>query len=132
MTWSFLLVLSIGVVAWLTAAATAVRSVSRIWLRHWVAQQLSGAGTSALYLERPHRMLLTATTAVSFTVFAAGVMIGASARNAPLAVAPGAIGYALVLLVAAQQLGGVGRDLELRLLAALEEARVDAYILLDA
>lgn len=104
MTWSVLLFVSIGVVAWLTAAATAVRSVSRIWLRHWVEQQLSGAGPAALYLERPHRMLLTATTAVSFTVFAAGVLIGASARSAPLAVAPGAIGYALVLLVAGQLL----------------------------
>ncbi|HSA55123.1 MAG TPA: CNNM domain-containing protein [Gemmatimonadaceae bacterium] len=104
MTWSVLLILSIVVVAWLTAAATAVRSVSRIWLRHWVEQQLSGAGTAAMYLERPHRMLLTATTAVSLTVFAAGVMIGASARHAPFAAAPGALVYAFVLLVGGQLL----------------------------
>jgi putative hemolysin len=104
MTWSVLLIASIVVVAWLTAAATAVRSVSRIWLRHWVEQQLSGAGSAALYLERPHRMLLAATTAVALTVFAAGVAIGTSARNAPLAVVPGAIGYLLVLLVAGQLL----------------------------
>lgn len=102
MIWSIVLMLSIVVVAWLTAAATAVRSVSRIWLRHWVEQQLSGASTAALYLERPHRMLLAATTAVSLTVFVAGLAIGATARTAPLAVAPGAVGYALVLLALGQ------------------------------
>lgn len=120
MTWSFLLFVSIGVVAWLTAAATAVRSVSRIWLRHWVEQQLSGAGTAALYLERPHRMLLTATTAVSFTVFAAGVTIGASARSTPLAVLPGALVYALVLLVAGQLLPrAIGRRFATTLIPVL-------------
>ena len=37
-----LLVLGLGMVAVLTAAAAAVRSVSRIWLRHWVEQRLVG------------------------------------------------------------------------------------------
>ena len=99
---STLLLASIVVVAWLTAAATAVRSVSRIWLRHWVEQQLRGSGSAALYLDRPHRMLLAATTAVSLTVFVAGADIGATIRNAPLVVLPTAIAYALVLLVAGQ------------------------------
>lgn len=104
MTTALVLIGSIIVVAWLTAAATAVRSVSRIWLRHWVEQQLSGAGTAALYLERPHRMLLAATTAVSLTVFAAGLAIGATARSTPVAVVPAALGYALALLVLGQLL----------------------------
>jgi putative hemolysin len=104
MMFSTLLLISLGVVAWLTAAATAVRSVSRIWLRHWVEQQLRGSGTAALYLDRPHRMLLAATTAVSFTVFAAGVHIGTTIRSAPLAVLPTALAYAIVLLVAGQLL----------------------------
>jgi putative hemolysin len=52
MTITTLLMLTVGIVAWLTAAATAVRSVSRIWLRHWVEQQLSGSGAAALCLER--------------------------------------------------------------------------------
>jgi len=36
------LVLAVGVVlvAWLTAAATAVRSVSRVWLRRWAEHPL--------------------------------------------------------------------------------------------
>ncbi len=100
--WSTMLLASIAVVAWLTAAATAVRSVSRIWLRHWVEQQLRGSGTAALYLDRPHRMLLAATTAVSLTVFAAGVNIGTSIRSVPLVVLPTAIAYAVALLVAGQ------------------------------
>lgn len=102
MIWSTVLLISIGVVAWLTAAATAVRSVSRIWLRHWVEQQLRGSGTAALYLDRPHRMLLAATTAVSLTVFMAGVDIGNTVRSAPLAVVPTTLAYAIVLLVVGQ------------------------------
>mgnify|MGYP006205813477 CR=1 FL=1 len=31
------------VVAWLNAGAMAVRSASRIWLRHWAEQRLRGA-----------------------------------------------------------------------------------------
>ncbi len=102
MIWSTVLLISIGVVAWLTAAATAVRSVSRIWLRHWVEQQLRGSGTAALYLDRPHRMLLAATTAVSLTVFMAGVDIGNTVRGTPLAVVPTTLAYAIVLLVVGQ------------------------------
>ena len=102
MIWSTVLLISIGVVAWLTAAATAVRSVSRIWLRHWVEQQLRGSGTAALYLDRPHRMLLAATTAVSLTVFMAGVDIGNTVRGSPFAVVPTTLAYAIVLLVVGQ------------------------------
>jgi putative hemolysin len=102
MTGNSVLLVSIVVVAWLTAAATAVRSVSRIWLRHWVEQQLSGWGPAAMYLDRPHRMLLAATTAVSLTVFAAGVELAASGGSAPLAVLASVFLYAVVLLVAGQ------------------------------
>ncbi len=102
MTGMLLLALSIVVVAWFTAAATAVRTVSRIWLRHWVERQLTGAGTASLYLERPQRLLLSATTTVSLTVFVAGVFLANTVRSAPLAVPPSTIAYALVLLVAGQ------------------------------
>jgi putative hemolysin len=95
------LMVSVGIVAWLTAAATAVRSVSRIWLRHWVEQRLSGAVAAELYLERPHRMLLAATTGVSLTVFAAGAYIGTSATT-PGAVIRQSLVYSLLLLVIGQ------------------------------
>lgn len=69
-------VLLVAIVGILTGAATALRSVSRIWLRHWAEQALAGAGTAALYLERPQRLLLAAGTGIAGTVFALGAVIG--------------------------------------------------------
>jgi len=64
------------VVGCLTAAATAVRSVSRLWLRDWAERQLAGAGgPAAPYLERPHRLLLAASTGIAATVFALGATV---------------------------------------------------------
>ena len=40
MTLSLPLFIALALVAWLTAGAMAVRSVSRIWLRHWAERQL--------------------------------------------------------------------------------------------
>jgi putative hemolysin len=65
------------VVAWLTAAAGAVRSTSRIWLRHWVERRLRGAETAELYLARPQRLLLAAGSGNALAVFLAGLVIGA-------------------------------------------------------
>ena len=102
MTTTTLLLLTVGIVAWLTAAATAVRSVSRIWLRHWVEQQLSGSGAAALYLERPHGLLLTASTGVALTVFSSGVILANAARGSIVVLILEAVGYARGLLVAGQ------------------------------
>ena len=102
MTSTTLLLLTVGVVAWLTAAATAVRSVSRIWLRHWVEQQLSGSGAAALYLERPHGLLLTASTGVALTVFSSGVILANAAGGSTIMLLVEAVAFALVLLVAGQ------------------------------
>jgi putative hemolysin len=63
----------------LTAAATAVRSASRIWLRHWVDQTLSGSA-SALHLDRPQRWLSAAGIGIAATVFATGAAIGLRER----------------------------------------------------
>jgi putative hemolysin len=97
-----LLVLSIAVVAALTTAATAVRSVSRIWLRHWVERRLRGAQTAALYLERPQRLLLAATTGVAMTVFLAGTFLGAAVEGGWLARARDIVLYAFALLLIGQ------------------------------
>jgi putative hemolysin len=64
--------LCIAIVGALTAAVTAVRSVSRIWLRHWVERRLRGSGAGELYLERPQRLLLTGAALSSAVVFIAG------------------------------------------------------------
>jgi putative hemolysin len=110
MTETTLLVISIIVVASLTATATAVRSVSRIWLRHWVERRLSGAPAAELYLARPQRLILAATTAVSLTVFAAGTFIGTAAPDSMARRAQAIVMYALALLVLGQLLPrAVGR-----------------------
>lgn len=97
-----LLMITVGIVAWLTAAATAVRSVSRIWLRHWVEQQLSGSGAAELYLERPQGLLLAASTGVALTVFVSGVILANSAQGSILMLILEGLVFALVLLVAGQ------------------------------
>jgi len=70
------LVIALIVVAWLTAGAMAVRSVSRIWLRHWTERRLRGSDAAVTYLERPHRLLIGASTGVALTLVLAGVVIG--------------------------------------------------------
>ncbi|MEP7380987.1 MAG: CBS domain-containing protein [Gemmatimonadota bacterium] len=102
MTHATLLVVTIIIVACLTAAATAVRSVSRIWLRHWVERRLSGARTAALYLERPQRLLLAATTGVAMAVFLAGTFIGTSVTGGAVGRGEAVVAYALALLLAGQ------------------------------
>ncbi|HLA90279.1 MAG TPA: hypothetical protein VJL28_07620, partial [Gemmatimonadaceae bacterium] len=64
------------VVAWLVAAATTVRFVSRIWLRHWTELRLSGTHAAALFIERPQRLLLAAGTGIAVVVFAMGAIVG--------------------------------------------------------
>jgi putative hemolysin len=102
MTTTTLLVIAVAIVAWLTAAATAVRSVSRIWLRHWTEQQLSGSGAAALYLERPHGLLLAASTGVALTVFSSGVILANAANGSIGVLVLEALAFAVVLLVAGQ------------------------------
>jgi len=70
-----LTLLSVAVVATLTLSATAVRAVSRLWLRHWIERRHGGTGAMARYLERPARLLHAASTASMLTVFATGSMI---------------------------------------------------------
>lgn len=72
--WTILLLVSL--VGVLTAAATALRTVSRIWLRHWAERRLAGAGTATLYLERPQRLLIAAGTGIAGLVFGLGAVLG--------------------------------------------------------
>ena len=72
----YVFVLMLLIVACLTAGAMAVRSVSRIWLRHWTERRLRGSGAAVTYLERPHRLLIGASTGVALTLVLSGVMLG--------------------------------------------------------
>ena len=69
------------VVAWLTAAATAVRTVSRIWLRHWVERKLAGSASAEVFLERPQRLLLAAGTVIAGLTFTIGLVASSQARR---------------------------------------------------
>ena len=85
-------------VACLTAGAMAVRSVSRIWLRHWTERRLRGFGAAVTYLERPHRLLIGASTGVALTLVLSGVMLGLKHGGSQLAVDV-AVFVVLVVLV---------------------------------
>jgi putative hemolysin len=67
--------IAVVVVAVLTVASTAVRAVSRLWLRHWIEHRVGGMGAMARYLERPSRLVHTAGTAAMLMVFATGSVI---------------------------------------------------------
>jgi putative hemolysin len=79
------LILALVAVALLTASGMAVRSVSRIWLRHWAERQLRGSAAAVTYLERPHRLLTAANAGVALTLLVAGMLIGIAERGTGIA-----------------------------------------------
>jgi putative hemolysin len=91
-------VIALLIVAWLTAGAMAVRSVSRIWLRHWTERRLRGSAAAVTYLERPHRLLIGASTGVALTLVLAGVALGLERGGTSLTIDV-AVFVALVVLV---------------------------------
>jgi putative hemolysin len=97
-----LVVAALVVVGVLTAAATAVHSVSRIWLRHWVEQRLAGTAAAELPVESIQRLLLAAGTAVALMAFATGAVLGARWQHEPLVLAERLAIAALLVLVAGQ------------------------------
>ena len=70
-----LLVLAVITVAGLTAGGMAMRSVSRIWLRHWVEQQLRGSSAALVYLERPQRLIIAASATVALILVLSGELV---------------------------------------------------------
>ena len=99
-----LLALGVVVVAWLTAAATAVRSVSRVWLRRWAEQRLAtpaGLGESAL-LARPQRLVLAAGAGTALMVAAAGALLGGGDGRSPWVLVGETVLLTLAFLIAGQ------------------------------
>jgi len=82
MTLTVPLLIALGVMALLTAGGTAVRLVSRIWLRHWAERRLRGSVAAVTYLERPHRLLTAAGAGVALTLVVAGMSLGMSGQGA--------------------------------------------------
>ena len=71
------LTMLLALVAVLSAAATAVRSVSHAWLLDWVEQRLRGVGSAEVYLERTHRLLQAAGVASTWAFVLAGMAVAA-------------------------------------------------------
>ncbi len=72
-------VVAIVIVATLTAGGMAVRSVSRIRLRHWAERRLRGSEAALTYLERPQRLTAAAGSGVAVTLVLTGVLLGVRA-----------------------------------------------------
>ena len=70
-----LLILSAALVAALTAGGMAMRSVSRIWLRHWVEQQLRGSRAALAYLERPQRLIIASNATIALILVLSGELL---------------------------------------------------------
>ena len=70
-----LLIAAVATVAALTAGGMAMRSVRRIWLRHWVEQQLRGSRAALAYLERPQRLIVAASATVALVLVLAGTLV---------------------------------------------------------
>jgi putative hemolysin len=113
------LLVALIVVGWLTAAATAVRSVSRIWLRHWAERQLGGSMTEA-YLAQPQRLLLASATMTALAVALVGTVLGSRYGAAPLELAAGVVITAVIFLLLGQLVPrAVGRHWASRLIPVL-------------
>jgi putative hemolysin len=96
------LIIVLLVVAWLTAGAMAVRSASRIWLRHWAERRLRGAASVLLYLERPQRLLTAANATIALAIGGAGVWIGWRGAGNPYGAVLTMSVYAAVVILFAQ------------------------------
>ena len=101
-TFSALLAAAVVLVAWLTAGGMTVRTVSRIWLRHWAEQRLRGASAAMSYLERPQRLLTAASAGVAVTMVLAGLLLGAGHEGNHLRFSASLLLFALVLLALGQ------------------------------
>jgi len=100
----FTLLVVVCVVAVLTAGATAVRAVSRLWLRHWIEHRQPASRSMRGYLERPARLAHAAGTGITLTVFVFGATLAGSEGLRTWAFARDAVFGALLIVVCGQLL----------------------------
>lgn len=100
----FALFVVVCVVAVLTAGATAVRAVSRLWLRHWIEHRQAGTKALRQYLERPARLAHAAGTGITLMVFVWSAILAGSEGTRSWAFARDAVIGLLVLLIVGQLL----------------------------
>ncbi len=100
----FTLLIVVGVVAVLTAGATAVRAVSRLWLRHWIEHRQPASRSMRGYLERPARLAHAAGTGITLAVFMFGAILASSEGLRTWAFARDAVLGAVLIVVFGQLL----------------------------
>jgi putative hemolysin len=103
-TKTMLLALSVIAVATLTAGGMAMRSVSRIWLRHWVEQQLRGSHAALVYLERPQRLIIASSATVAMILVLGGVLVAGDHGDDAQSVAWTLATYAVAVIIFGQLL----------------------------
>ena len=96
------LFLALLAVATITAGATSLRSVGRLWLRRWIDQRLAGAAGDEEALERQQRLLEAGSAATAWIVALAGVALALSSEARPGRLAVEALVFVLALLVLGQ------------------------------
>jgi putative hemolysin len=82
----------------------AMRSVSRIWLRHWVEQQLRGSRAALAYLERPHRLIIASSATVALILVLSGALLATNHARDPLRLALALAAFAAIVVVLGQLL----------------------------
>lgn len=98
----FPMLIAVLVVALLTVGATAVRTVSRLWLRHWIEHRHGDAKRMARYLERPMRLVHAASTGIAITVFTMGAIIVMQDGARSLALVRDTVIFTISVVVAGQ------------------------------
>ena len=99
-----LLGVALILVAALTAGGMAMRSVSRILLRHWVEQQLRGSRAALVYLERPQRLIIASSACVALIVVLCGALLAMDHAREPRQLALRLAGFAALVVVVGQLL----------------------------
>jgi len=101
-THTVLLAFCVVTVALLTAGGMAMRSVSRIWLRHLVEQELRGSRAAHAYLERPQRLIIAASSTVALVLVLSGGFLATDYARQPVRLAFALAAYAAAMIVVGQ------------------------------
>lgn len=96
------IIVAVFIVAVLTVGATAVRAVSRLWLRHWVEREGMGLGKMARHLERPTRLVHAAGTGATLVVFATGALLTTTDTGEPWGLVRDAAIFTVLLIIFGQ------------------------------
>ena len=89
-------------VAVLTLGATAVRTVSRLWLRHWIEHRHSDPKRMTRYLERPMRLVHASGTGIAIAVFTMGAILAMQDGASTVALVRDTVIFLLAVVIIGQ------------------------------